>query len=56
MKIAEPRFLALFIVHRHELQEVLNNYPEYMSRFRDEISRDLTFNLREGSEVDVSTI
>ncbi|XP_038048828.1 potassium voltage-gated channel subfamily H member 8-like isoform X2 [Patiria miniata] len=45
-------YCDLMLVSRHELQEVLNNYPEYMSKFKDEISRDLTFNLREGSDQD----
>ncbi|XP_071493337.1 voltage-gated delayed rectifier potassium channel KCNH8-like [Diadema antillarum] len=35
-------------VTRHELLEVLSSYPEYHNKFQQEISRDLTFNLREG--------
>ncbi|XP_054749999.2 potassium voltage-gated channel subfamily H member 8-like [Lytechinus pictus] len=35
-------------VTRQELLEVLASYPEYQSKFQQEISRDLTFNLREG--------
>nr|XP_014345650.1 PREDICTED: potassium voltage-gated channel subfamily H member 4 [Latimeria chalumnae] len=34
------------------LFEVLEHYPEYSSKFMAEIHQDLTFNLREGSEVD----
>ncbi|XP_033629263.1 potassium voltage-gated channel subfamily H member 8-like isoform X1 [Asterias rubens] len=45
-------YCDLMLVSRHELQEVLHNYPEYMSKFKDEISRDLTFNLREGADQD----
>eukprot|EP00057_Strongylocentrotus_purpuratus_P019181 XP_011673655.1 PREDICTED: potassium voltage-gated channel subfamily H member 8 isoform X3 [Strongylocentrotus purpuratus] len=35
-------------VTRLELLEVLASYPEYQTKFQQEISRDLTFNLREG--------
>ncbi len=38
--------------HRHELLEVLNNYQEYLKQFKEEICKDLTFNLREGSDHD----
>lgn len=37
------------------LREVLRLYPEYGSRFRSDIHHNLTYNLREGSETDVST-
>ncbi|NXG38752.1 KCNH4 protein, partial [Dromaius novaehollandiae] len=35
------------------LCEVLQLYPEYASKFRADIHQDLTFNLREGSELEV---
>lgn len=35
------------------LREVLGLYPEYSSRFSSDIHHNLTYNLREGSEVDV---
>lgn len=35
------------------LREVLELYPEYGSRFSSDIHHNLTYNLREGSEVDV---
>lgn len=36
------------------LFEVLDLYPEYAHKFVEEIQRDLTYNLREGHESDVS--
>lgn len=36
------------------LREVLELYPEYSHKFITEIQHDLTYNLREGSEADVS--
>lgn len=36
------------------LREVLELYPEYSHKFISEIQHDLTYNLREGSEADVS--
>lgn len=35
------------------LCEVLQLYPEYASKFTADIHQDLTFNLREGSEMEV---
>lgn len=35
------------------LREVLQLYPEYASKFAADIHQDLTFNLREGSEMEV---
>uniref|UniRef100_A0A8B9UWB7 Potassium voltage-gated channel subfamily H member 4 n=1 Tax=Anas zonorhyncha TaxID=75864 RepID=A0A8B9UWB7_9AVES len=35
------------------LRQVLQLYPEYAAKFTAEIRRDLTFNLREGGEVEV---
>ncbi|XP_048782732.1 potassium voltage-gated channel subfamily H member 4 isoform X3 [Lagopus muta] len=35
------------------LREVLRLYPEYASKFAADIHQDLTFNLREGSEMEV---
>uniref|UniRef100_A0A8C0HAC9 Voltage-gated delayed rectifier potassium channel KCNH4 n=1 Tax=Chelonoidis abingdonii TaxID=106734 RepID=A0A8C0HAC9_CHEAB len=35
------------------LVEVLELYPEYSSKFMGDIHQDLTFNLREGSEIEV---
>lgn len=35
------------------LCEVLQLYPEYASKFMADIHQDLTFNLREGSEMEV---
>lgn len=35
------------------LFEVLELYPEYSSKFMADIHQDLTFNLREGSEIEV---
>lgn len=37
------------------LREVLELYPEYSHKFISEIQHDLTYNLREGSETDVSS-
>ncbi|MGH0158757.1 UNVERIFIED_CONTAM: hypothetical protein FKN15_055520 [Acipenser sinensis] len=37
------------------LREVLRLYPEYAQKFIAEIHHDLTYNLREGSNTDVST-
>ncbi|XP_077997562.1 voltage-gated delayed rectifier potassium channel KCNH8-like [Glandiceps talaboti] len=37
---------------RSGLLEVLGNYPEYASKFTQEILHDLTYNLQEGSERD----
>lgn len=36
------------------LFEVLDLYPEYAHKFVDDIQHDLTYNLREGHESDVS--
>lgn len=36
------------------LFEVLDLYPEYAHKFVEEIQKDLTYNLREGHESDVS--
>lgn len=36
------------------LRDVLELYPEYSHKFITEIQHDLTYNLREGSEADVS--
>lgn len=38
------------------LYEVLDFYPEYAHKFVDDIQQDLTYNLREGHESDVSAI
>ncbi|KAJ8366908.1 hypothetical protein AAFF_G00336780, partial [Aldrovandia affinis] len=38
----------------HGLQEVLQLYPEYALRFARDIQRDLTYNLREGQESQVT--
>lgn len=35
------------------LVEVLELYPEYSAKFMADIQQDLTFNLREGSEIEV---
>ncbi|XP_070569928.1 voltage-gated delayed rectifier potassium channel KCNH8-like isoform X3 [Ptychodera flava] len=37
---------------RSSLLEVLTNYPEYAGKFAQEIAHDLTYNLREGSEIE----
>lgn len=36
------------------LYEVLDFYPEYAHKFVEDIQQDLTYNLREGHESDVS--
>lgn len=36
------------------LREVLRLYPEYAQKFVSEIQHDLTYNLREGNNTDVS--
>lgn len=38
------------------LRDVLGLYPEYGSRFSSDIHHNLTYNLREGSETDVSQL
>ena len=38
------------------LVEVLKLYPEFQDQFAEDVKHDLTFNLREGYDADVSTI
>ncbi|XP_072033698.1 voltage-gated delayed rectifier potassium channel KCNH8-like isoform X2 [Amphiura filiformis] len=45
-------YCDIVTINRHDLIEVLNNYTDYMKQFKDEICKDLTFNLREGSDHD----
>ncbi|XP_071942761.1 voltage-gated delayed rectifier potassium channel KCNH8-like [Antedon mediterranea] len=43
-------------ISRQSLIEVLQNYPEYLGKFKEEIARDLTFNLREGADYESDKI
>ncbi|XP_033101746.1 potassium voltage-gated channel subfamily H member 8-like isoform X2 [Anneissia japonica] len=43
-------------ISRQSLLEVLHNYPEYLESFKEEIARDLTFNLREGADYETDKI
>lgn len=54
VKFREIDYILHFVTfsYRHDLIDVLQNYTEYMKQFKEEIARDLTFNLREGSDHD----
>lgn len=41
-------------IHMQGLVEVLRLYPEYQQQFANDIQHDLTFNVREGFEMEVS--
>ena len=46
---------SLIFPHFSGLVEVLRLYPEFQDQFAEDILHDLTFNLREGWEADVSS-
>lgn len=43
-------------IHMQGLVDVLRLYPEYQQEFSNDIQHDLTFNVREGYEAEVSQI
>ena len=43
-------------IHIPGLVDVLKLYPEFQERFAEEVCHDLTYNLREGYDADVSFI
>ena len=49
-------YCDLKCIHVHGLIEVLRLYPEYQQEFANDIQHDLTFNVREGYEMEVSRI
>ncbi|CAH2016173.1 unnamed protein product [Acanthoscelides obtectus] len=49
-------YCDLKCIHMQGLVEVLRLYPEYQQQFTNDIQHDLTFNVREGYEAEVSTI
>ncbi len=49
-------YCDLKCLHIPGLIEVLRLYPEFQDQFAEDILHDLTFNLREGWEADVSDI
>lgn len=48
-------YCDLKCIHLGGLVEVLRLYPEYQQEFANDIKHDLTFNMREGFEAEVST-
>lgn len=47
-------YCDLKCIHLNGLVEVLRLYPEYQQEFANDIKHDLTFNMREGYENEVS--
>lgn len=47
-------YCDLKCIHMLGLVEVLRLYPEYQQQFANDIQHDLTFNVREGYEAEVS--
>ncbi len=48
-------YCDLKCLHIPGLVEVIRLYPEFQEQFQEDILHDLTFNLREGWEADVSS-
>nr|CAI5821941.1 unnamed protein product [Callosobruchus analis] len=48
-------YCDLKCIHMQGLVEVLRLYPEYQQQFANDIQHDLTFNVREGYEAEVSS-
>lgn len=49
-------YCDLKCIHLGGLVEVLRLYPEYQQEFANDIQHDLTFNMREGYENEVSKV
>lgn len=49
-------YCDLKCIHLGGLVEVLRLYPEYQQEFANDIKHDLTFNMREGYETEVSEL
>lgn len=47
-------YCDLKCIHMSGLVDVLRLYPEYQQEFANDIQHDLTYNLREGYEAEVS--
>lgn len=48
-------YCDLKCIHMQGLVDVLRLYPEYQQQFANDIQHDLTFNVREGYEAEVSS-